>query len=224
MINQDTGRINFNNITDINIENERIFWYKFVLVAIITIPITCPLCHKGTINLQNNPTINNPIIGRCSWNHCRKIIYLREKTFLSYFPRTPASVIFKIINLWLVDKDNTSTITSKLNYQLNNYHITRQHVLEILNISRYYIATYLKHVYIIESISESNKNESFSIDESHFLNKNSDAIWVIGAINNSTKKFRLEISTIRNEAILKKFISLHIKPRKHNSQRWMEWS
>ena len=69
--------------------------------------------------------INNPVIGRCSWNHYRKFIYLREKTFLSYFPRTPASVIFNIIYLWLIDKDNASTITSKLNYQLNNYHITK---------------------------------------------------------------------------------------------------
>lgn len=122
------------------------------------------------------------------------------------------SVIFKIINLWLLDKDNASTITSKLNYQLSNYHIIMQHVLEVLNISRYYLATFLKHVYILESISESNKNERFSIDESHFLNKNNEAIWVIGVINNATKKFRLEFSKIRNEEILKKFIWLHIKP------------
>ena len=58
--------------------NERIFWYKFALLAIITVPITCPLCHKGYVNLQNNPTINYPIIGRCSWNKYRKIIYLKE--------------------------------------------------------------------------------------------------------------------------------------------------
>jgi hypothetical protein len=154
MINQQAGRINFNNITDINIDNERMFWYKFVLLAIITVPIICPLCHKGSVNLQNNPTINNPLIGRCSWNQCRKIKYLREKTFLSYFPRTPASIIFKIINLWLVDKDNASTITTKINNQVNNFHIAKQHVLEILNISCYYIATYLKHVYKLESISE----------------------------------------------------------------------
>ena len=96
MINQQTGRINFNNITDINIDNERLFCYKFVLLAIITVPITCPLCHKRSVNLQINYTINNPLIGRCSWKHCRKIIYLREKTFLSYFPRTIASIILKI--------------------------------------------------------------------------------------------------------------------------------
>jgi len=59
MNNQQTGRINFNNITDINIDKERIFWHKFVLMIIITVPITCPLCFKGSVNLQNNPTINN---------------------------------------------------------------------------------------------------------------------------------------------------------------------
>lgn len=66
-------------------------------------------------------------------------IFLRNNTFLSYFPHIPASIIFKI------------TI------ELINYSISKKTVLEILNVSRYNITCYLKHIYKLESISESNK-------------------------------------------------------------------
>ena len=104
MINEKTGIINFNNINDINIQKERSFWYKFLLVAVITVPTTCPLCNRNSINLYNNNSLNNPVITRCCWNKCRKTIFLREKTFLEHFPRTSASIVFKIIYQWLIEK------------------------------------------------------------------------------------------------------------------------
>ena len=102
MINEETGIINFNNNNDINIQNERRFWYKFLLVAVITVPTTCPLCNRNSMNLYNNNTLNNLVIAWCCWNKCRKTIFLREKTFLENFPLTPASIVFKIIYQWLI--------------------------------------------------------------------------------------------------------------------------
>ena len=110
MIKEETGIINFNNINDITIENERSFWYKFLLVAVITVPITCQFCNRNSINLYNNDTLNNPVIARCCWNKCRKTIFLRQKTFLQHFPLTPASILFKIIYLWIIEKKNGNDI------------------------------------------------------------------------------------------------------------------
>ena len=98
-----------------------------------------------------------------------------------------------------------------MNDELINYHISKLLVLDVLKLARYYIANYYKHVYKIENISEANKNDRFSIDESEFVNISNQPIWVIGIINNLTKNFRLEISKQRNEEVLKKIITAHVK-------------
>lgn len=211
MINEETGIINFNKINDINIENERSFWYKFLLIAVITVPITCPLWNRNSINLYNNDTLNNPVIARCCWSKCRKTIFLREKKFLAHFPWTPVSIVFKIIYLWIFEKKNGNDITNTINGELINYHVSKIIVLDVLKIARYYIANYYKHVYKIEDISEANKNDRFSIDESEFVNISNQPIWVIGIINNLTKNFLLEISKRRNEEVLKKIVTAHVK-------------
>lgn len=59
MINQETGLINFNEINAINVELERTFLYKFLLVVIVTIPATCPLCNHNSIGTCNNESLNN---------------------------------------------------------------------------------------------------------------------------------------------------------------------
>ena len=124
------------------------------------------MCHRNAIILYNNPSLNNPKISRCCWNKCRKIIYLREKSFLAHFHRVPASIMFKIIYLWLIEKNNGNDIENILREDLINYQVSKNTDLEILKVARYYIAHYYKHVYKLEDISELNKNDRFSIDES----------------------------------------------------------
>ena len=159
MINQNTGRINFNALNVINVETEIIFWYKFILIAIVTIPNICQNCNYKSINTYNNDSINNPVLGRCNSHKCRKTIYLRKNTILDYFPCTPASFIFKVIYKWICDKKNGKEIVDKLNSEITNYTISHEKVLEILKVARYYIANYLRHVYIIEEFSVINQNE-----------------------------------------------------------------
>ena len=62
-----------------NINYERKFLIKFLINQIIFLPIICANCGNNRINLTEKNTIANPYIGRCTYNKCRKIYYLKEK-------------------------------------------------------------------------------------------------------------------------------------------------
>ena len=57
-------------------------------------------------------------------------------------------------------------------------------------------------------LGEKDKNRVFSLDESLFLtDKNGNQVWVIGAVDNITKDFRVDMAFKRNEVVLKTFIT-----------------
>jgi hypothetical protein len=142
MINQDTGRINFNSLNYINIETERFLWLIFILIAIAAIPNICPICNYNSISTYNNDSINNPVVARCNSYKYGKTIYLRKNTILDYFPLIPASISFKVIYIWINYKKNRKEIFTKLNSEIINYKISSDKILEILKVSRYYISYY----------------------------------------------------------------------------------
>ena len=41
---------------------ERTFWYKFILIAIVTIPNICQNYNYKSISIYNNDSINNPVL------------------------------------------------------------------------------------------------------------------------------------------------------------------
>ena len=165
-----------------------------------------------------NESLNNPILARCTSNKCRKIIYLRNNTFLEHFPRTPASIIFKIIYIWINEKSNANDIYQKLKNKNINYDICKEKILSIFKVARYYISNYYKHIYKLEEFSEFNKNERFAIDESFITSLDNEQWWIIGIINNTNKNFRLEFSRFRNENILKKINNtISYQNRKYNN-------
>ena len=96
MINQNTGRINFDALNVLNVVTKRTFWYKFILIAIVTIPNICQNCNYKLISTYNNDSINNPVLCKCNSYKCRKTIYLRKNTLLDYFPGIPASLVLKL--------------------------------------------------------------------------------------------------------------------------------
>ena len=179
---------------------------------LIDIPQICPLCGRKKINLNDNESIYNPVIALCTYNKCRKIIYLRQGTILDHYSKVPASVFFYVINLWIICEKNDVQIHKFLSENLENYSISLKCIHEILETSRYYIANFYKHQYVLEDISNTNFNERLSVDESKFTSEGNENIWVIGVINNRTKQFRLEISKLRNSNVLKKFIFAYVKP------------
>ena len=85
-------------------------------------PEQCPLC-QSNIYLNDNNTIYNSYIGRCSNSKCRKYIYLRANTFYDYFPKTPISIIRNFISLSLQEEKNGSQIYERIK---KNYNISQK--------------------------------------------------------------------------------------------------
>ena len=86
------------------------FDLKYILDKLVEKPNKCKLCNYTSISIVVNNTLNNPYIRKYSNSQCRKIIYLRENTFLNEFPRTPASIILYVLKLWLIDDKNAIDI------------------------------------------------------------------------------------------------------------------
>ena len=59
---------------------------------------------NNSINITDNNTLPNSLIGRCIRNAFQKIYFLREQTFLSLFPKAKYSTILYIIKLWILEK------------------------------------------------------------------------------------------------------------------------
>ena len=64
------------------------------------------------------------------------------------------------------------------------------------------ISKYYNILYQSESLGEKDKQRVFAIDESLFVTDgNNNQIWVIGAVDNITKDFRIDIAFKRNEEV-----------------------
>ena len=84
---------------ELTIEKEREFWYKIVLNACLFPSNICPKCGLNFLKINNYNTIQNPLVNRYSSHKCRKIVFLKENTFFSLFPKTPITIILYIHKL-----------------------------------------------------------------------------------------------------------------------------
>ena len=103
---------------NINIRDERNYWINQLIEKFIKIPKQCLNCSWINLNQIENRSLNNPILYKCS--NCGKIIYLRYNSFFGLFPRTPASLIHKVINMWLIDEKKATKIYKAI---INNTNI-----------------------------------------------------------------------------------------------------
>ena len=87
-----------------DIHYERKFWKVYLINKIFIIPILCSLCENKHVYLNDNESINNLYLARCSNPKCRKIYYLRGNSILGKFSRTKASTLLYIIKLWIIEK------------------------------------------------------------------------------------------------------------------------
>ncbi len=87
---------------NINIDDERAYWANELLGRYIQLPESCRLCNSTNIALSKNHSLCSPYLARC--RHCNIKMYLRDNTFFSLFPRTPASLINGILKMWLIEK------------------------------------------------------------------------------------------------------------------------
>lgn len=96
---------------NINITTEREYWYNHLFKTFIKAPLECPNCSKKNANEKKYKSLKNPIVYKCL--KCGKIIYLRQNTFYSLFPRAPAYIIHNILKIWLIDELNASKISKQ---------------------------------------------------------------------------------------------------------------
>ena len=104
-----------NNPWKLEITIERGFITKNVIGTFIQNPDIYQICKKGKVGFKNNDSFNNPIQYKCNFYKCCRNISIRKGTIFQYNSRTPFSVLFKIIKLWIVDSFNALDI--KKNYR-----------------------------------------------------------------------------------------------------------
>lgn len=156
---------------------ERKFNKKFIII-----PKACPLWASNNIHEIENASLNNPIIYKCT--KCGKLLYLRKKIFLNYFP---SSLIHNVIKLWLIGEKNASNIYKNLVENSGIRIIDIQTIRHILTKLRLTISHYLRDKYALEYLADENANRKISIDESLFSHYENKQIWVIGMIDTNTK-------------------------------------
>ena len=97
---------------NINICNERKYWYENLLNKFIKTSEICLNCSKHNINEKDNNMLNNPIIFKFS--KCGKVVYLRNNNFFGFFSRTLESLIHYIIKRLLIEENNAIKIFNKI--------------------------------------------------------------------------------------------------------------
>jgi transposase-like protein len=194
----------------ISLDDERKFWDKYLLNNLIEIPEKCKYCDIGVIKLRNNNSLVNPYLAKCNFYKCNREQYLRKGTIFEHQNKTPASVLYYILELWINDEFNGAKIKSKLKekYKLDSMNI--QFVYKFLQNCRIIIANYMRTVYTLEPLSNKDANDNVVIDESLFTHEKGNAQWVVGLINLTNNQIRLEIVERRDTNTLQTIIEKHV--------------
>lgn len=192
------------NLWNINLEEERNFWSTNIIGTFIKLPNICIYCNTGKICLRKNSSYINPYLGKCNYYKCNREYYLRKDTIFEKHNKTPCSVIYRILDLWLNDQLNAVKITNKLNsiYKINK--TNKVYIMGLLQEFRIYIATYLRDKYCLEPLARENQLAHIAVDESLFTHLNGIQLWVIGLINIESNDIRLDIVKERDTNTLKK--------------------
>ena len=195
---------------NINIETERKFWLESILGSFIILPKICPYCKKGAIGLKKTENINAPFQGKCNFYKCTRNLNLRKDTIFGANTKTPVSVLYKIIRLWLVDSLNAKDIKKKLLEDYGVENVDMHVIYSLLFNCRQIVATHIKNVYSIDRLADEDEDAIVCVDESLFTHNTNEQQWVVGLINISTNEIRLELVENRNQETLKKIIEKHV--------------
>jgi len=114
----------------------------------------------------------------------------------------------------IIDKKNGTVIRKVIKFKYNNVNMNIKTIFKFMNYIWKAIASHIKHIYQTEHIATLNGNESYSIDESLMAHEKQTQIWVVGVIKNSySNNMRLNLTKIRNNTILKRFVEGYVKKR-----------
>ena len=171
------------------------------------------VCSSGNtkFSIQNDKYSKiSKCVFRCKNQKCKFRHSIRINSFYALFPKTKLRLVSEIINNFLEGK-NASKCYDNLKYELK-VSISLVTVQTIYAEIRNVITKYLNISYQSEPFAEKNEHKICSIDESLFVtDQTNNQIWVIGAIDNLTKDFRIDIAFRRNQNVLKTFITQYIE-------------
>ena len=176
----------------INIETERAFWNKYLLDKNIPIPKYCINFNHGIINLINQDNDTNPIIGKYNYYKCNRNILLRKGTIFEFHKHTPASVLYKIIELWILDELNVNEIKEQLEAIYSIKNLNSNLIYSFVDNLRRAIVNYI------------------ACEESLFTHNQGLRQWVVGLLNTSTNALRIELVGSRDASTLKAIINKHV--------------
>ena len=184
-------------------------------------PIKCS-CGSNHFDIQKfSQNKTNNCCFRCLNNNCRKPHPIVTNSFFSKFSYNSLQVISEIIKCFICKEINAEKTYLYLK-QEKQITITKELIMRVYKEIRDVIYRYLRLLYGSESLEEANHIDYYSIDESLFGHRNNKQIWILGAINNRTKDFRLEAVLSRDSETLKDFITTYV-PRGSNivTDSWM---
>ena len=173
-------------------------------------PKMCSCGNKNfVIQYDKYSKISNSIF-RCKNPNCKYKYSIRKNSFYSLFPKMELRLVSEIIKAF-IQGINASKCYEILKYE-KNVSVSLVAVKNVFSGIRNVISKYFNIQYQSELLGDIDQQKIFSIDESMFVtDANNNQIWVIGAVDNVTKDFRVDISFKRNEAVLKEFIMTHIE-------------
>ena len=161
-------------------------------------------------NMTNIQRLQNAYSDAKIQNVNTDIYSIRVNSFYSLFPKMKLRLISEIIKCF-IEGLNASKCYDKLK-NLINAEVSSVGVKNVYSAIRNIITKYYNILYQSELLGDKDKNGVYSIDESLFVtDANNNQIWAIGAVDNISKDFRVDIAFKRDESILKKFIITHIE-------------
>ena len=195
------------NSWNISYEKEKQFWNQCAMELLTYEPKVCPACNLGEYEKKESKGNNilNPFQLRCNNHKCRKKVYLRYYSIFKFSPNISASVLYYIIELFIVNMKNSKEIVVEVQKKYNKTlsYITMSKKILLL---RKIIAEYLKYKYRQNNIGgfdHENNPKLVAIDESLFTHDEQGQVWVVGGIETKLKNIRLDIIRVRNSSNLK---------------------
>ena len=195
---------------NLNVAIEREFIKNNIIGSFIPKNDICPVCNKGLIGYKNKESILNPIEFKCNNYKCTRNFPIRKDTIFEFNPKIPISVLYTIINYWLVDSFNVSKIKDKLQEKYNLNNVDKRFIYRFIFNCRKIISNYLRNVYSIERLALKNANDIICADESLFTHEYGVQTWVVGLLNTKNDSIRLEVVSNRNEENIKAIITKHV--------------
>ena len=199
------------DIKDLNLENERNYWSKYIIKNFIYLPDICPMCKKSNIKIANNKKLLSPLRLVCNNYKCKYRCNLRKFSCLSVFPKIPGSLFFKILYKFIIEEKNASKIKSFLETE-EKIKLNYVSLSKILIFIRRCCAHYIKDYYRFNKLGRRSGGSFITVDESDFVDVKGEKLWILGAKNNKTNNLRLDVFKSRTEEDCKRFIYNHIKP------------